>query len=258
MITQDQLKEVFSKITDRLKNVQLSDDAYAALGGAAGGAGLGALNWLIRPKDRDQHKAREFFGSVFTGAGLGALAGYGLNKIPGLDIGKRVNYYRHPENVKAKIKSVWEAAKKRLETPPAPAAEAQPETPAVPETPEQPAASEPTLLEQVTPKASPQDPTAKLEPGQFHTTEWVPASQFKTYKNYNQQKAIQQLTTALNRDIPKDMGQPTITRIRGVKNNTFQIEFTVPTRPGKRGYRTYTFDSDLAKELAELVKTPDK
>lgn len=223
MITQDQLKEVFSKITDRLKNVQLSDDAYAALGGAAGGAGLGALNWLIRPKDRDQHKAREFFGSVFTGAGLGALAGYGLNQIPGLDIGKRVNYYRHPENVKAKIKSVWEAAKKRLETPPAPAAETQPETPAVPEAPEQPAAP-------VAPQGSPDQPTAKLNgPADYDPENWVPAAQWEGYTNYSAKKTLDYLKRYVDR-FSKDLGLKgaKILRIRNIGGRSFQCEVQYP------------------------------
>ena len=56
--------------------------ATQTLVGAGLGAGLGALAWLIRPKDEDQDRKREFLKALITGAMLGGIGGFGYSRLP--------------------------------------------------------------------------------------------------------------------------------------------------------------------------------
>lgn len=69
----------WSSLTDAWNG--LSTEAKSSIIGGGIGTGLGALTWLVRPKDRDQDQRKELLRSVLGGLAAGGLAGYGFSKL---------------------------------------------------------------------------------------------------------------------------------------------------------------------------------
>lgn len=210
-------RELLRETAGRVEKRALSDNAYAAIGGALGGAGLGALNWLIRPKDRDQRKLREFLTSTLSGAGLGAVAGYGLNQIPGLDLGKRINYYRHPNNVKLKLQDVWSKIKAGRQPAGSQPTNTQTDAPADTQTSQQ---------ADVTPSSKPSDPTVydkpvdnKLKPGNVpsQTGQWMSWDYARNLKDGRSQFQNKQVEETVNSWLSNPQTNP-----NGYKNPQIQ------------------------------------
>lgn len=76
-------KEAFDwdSLKDSFKNLNISDDAKAALVGSLGGAGLGVLAHMVTPKDKDEDLRGRLLSHILTGAALGGLAGYGGSRL---------------------------------------------------------------------------------------------------------------------------------------------------------------------------------
>lgn len=76
--TQKSYKEAFDN--EFAKCAETSSDLVSTLVGAGLGGGLGLLADHIRPADEDENRLRRRLTSLLTGAALGGVAGFGLNR----------------------------------------------------------------------------------------------------------------------------------------------------------------------------------